>query len=192
MEEKARNTTLLYNSLFQSLSSLISLCDSIFFGHLTIFDVSVALTAIILKLATPPQLSVNFPNFWTDDHGTLIASLLWSADSHSEVSYFTKNWRPLLLCIVTTHNIYQHVSKVRPHFSHHFQRKKPLVLYSGQYDSFYQLNLILNVLNSYVFGFFLQDLMKASDVELDEMFKLSFAYDIVNVSKFISPASVME
>lgn len=28
----------------------------------------------------------------------------------------------------------------------------------------------------------LQDVLKASDVELDGMFKLSFAYDIVNVS----------
>lgn len=30
--------------------------------------------------------------------------------------------------------------------------------------------------------FFLQDVLKSTDVELEAMFKLSFAYDIVNVS----------
>lgn len=43
-----------------------------------------------------------------------------------------------------------------------------------------------NVIYSVVF--FLQDVLKASDVELDGMFKLSFAYDIVNVSQFIYAA----
>lgn len=36
--------------------------------------------------------------------------------------------------------------------------------------------------------FSLQDVLSVSDLELDVMFKLSFAYDIVNVSQFIYAA----
>lgn len=52
--------------------------------------------------------------------------------------------------------------------------------------SFFFHNHSQNVLYTLVLTFFnLQDVLKAADVDLDGMFKLSFAYDIVNVSQVI-------